>query len=101
MPEKSNFLQILSSGYSREGISYLSRPGEGDFQYPNQEAEMAALVSFNSVLKYAVLQCCKKAVGFPPAGSLTVLTLCLIFFAGKKKLLGRSVDNLAATEINC
>lgn len=45
MPEKSNFLQILISGYSRKGISYLSRPGEGDFQYPNQEAEKAALIS--------------------------------------------------------
>lgn len=45
MPEKSNFPQILISGYSREGISYRSRPGEGDFQYPNQEAEKAALIS--------------------------------------------------------
>lgn len=52
MPGKSSFPQILVSGYSKERISSFSRPGEWDFQYPNQEAEVVTLISSLSVLKY-------------------------------------------------
>lgn len=45
MPGKSSFPQILVSGYSQKGFSSFSRPGEWDFQYPNQEAEVAIFIS--------------------------------------------------------
>lgn len=103
MPGKRSFPKILVSGYSQEGISSFSRPGERNFQYPNKKLRWQPLYVLAVTLS---LNMCtprsQKSLFTVPLGLVTVLTcspLSPIFFPGKNKLLKMTMDNLMASEM--
>lgn len=98
MPQKSNFLQFLISGYSRDSISY---PQQTFSIQTNKLGQQPSFHDSNFVPKYAVVQCLKKVVAYLPQAHWHFLPSLWFSLQGKRSYWEGFIDNLVATEINC